>query len=754
MDKNITFNVQTTPMKKLIFCFFLLALSLGSRAQITRQGNQVPKFRLVKSIAQEVLLNRYFGGDTLDGFDFSAAALEAEARNLNVEPELKAYLKMVQTEFIRKKYHIHKSEPTRFISPVTLASSCNNLDFENGDLTGWTLESGYNQSSLAPLVIMSPGDMDTDQNIYTCTDMNLITLMYGNDPLGFPGVRPGGGSYSARLGSYDANTAWGYSVQCDTNKWSPTYANGQKASQTIMVTANNNLLTVSYAIVLNDGGHPSSQQPYFRFTVTNMSGTPLGSCYTYYVAQPPGSPAPGFVNSGYTNSSDGSALYYQNWNTMSIDLSPYLGTSVKVNFEVAGCAQGSHMSWAYIDLACGSLAMASTGGTSNCANIDTLSLPALPGLIYNWAGPGIIGSTTTASIVVNASGTYTATVGTPGPCAATLTQNVQFADSCVWPGDADEDLSANNFDLLPLGLKYGQTGPTRSSVSNNWLAYSCSDWNDTLPGGVNIKYADCNGDGIINRDDTLAIHLNYGQAHVAKGNIDQSPLSSNADIYLVFDKAQYAPGDTVRADVHIGSLLNTQMNYYGSAFTLSYDNTKVNSGSENFYFNNSWIGNINQQTIKMSQLNSGTGTIDASVVRTTHTDTVGYGKIARLEFILKNPQSDGVMYFDFTPAYKVNYQGTLAPLSKGTDSLLIMNNSTFVVATNKINVSVLPNPSLGVFKVFASNELGTLTVYNSLGEVVSKDRTNSNVAEVNLGNQPRGIYFLLVQGKAIKVIKE
>ncbi|MEO1451717.1 MAG: hypothetical protein AAFV07_19465, partial [Bacteroidota bacterium] len=83
----------------------------------------------------------------------------------------------------------------------------------------------------------------------------------------------------------------------------------------------------------------------------------------------------------------------------------------------------------------------------------------------------------------------------------------------VWPGDANYDLVANNQDLLAIGVAFGLTGPPRANASLNWTGQPSVDWTDTLPGGINFKHADTDGNGVVNTADTVAINLNYGLTH-------------------------------------------------------------------------------------------------------------------------------------------------------------------------------------------------------------------------------------------------
>jgi hypothetical protein len=90
-----------------------------------------------------------------------------------------------------------------------------------------------------------------------------------------------------------------------------------------------------------------------------------------------------------------------------------------------------------------------------------------------------------------------------------------FSCQCdsVWPGDANADGVADNFDVLALAVNFGDTGSARPVPSNAWAAQVGRNWNDSLVNGVNSKHSDCDGSGTINADDTLAVALNYGLMH-------------------------------------------------------------------------------------------------------------------------------------------------------------------------------------------------------------------------------------------------
>lgn len=89
----------------------------------------------------------------------------------------------------------------------------------------------------------------------------------------------------------------------------------------------------------------------------------------------------------------------------------------------------------------------------------------------------------------------------------------------------------------------------------------------------------------------------------------------------------------------------------------------------------------------------------------------------------------------------------------------------FTVSVNGVSVSELenikndvliyPNPNSGVFSIaFKNNDLKTIEVFNALGKLVIYKSIASNTYQVDLQNQPKGVYFVRVSQKESSLIKK
>jgi hypothetical protein len=132
----------------------------------------------------------------------------------------------------------------------------------------------------------------------------------------------------------------------------------------------------------------------------------------------------------------------------------------------------------------------------------------------------------------------------------------------------------------------------------------------------------------------------------------------------------------------------------------------------------------------------------------------GSGGVA---YVWTSGVSDGVA---FTPSVTATYSvnGTDANGCADTASIqIVINPCTAGINGKSISqnvISVYPNPSNGNMTIKSDKELGSITVYNSLGEVVYSQSVNLTQHQIDLSKQAQGIYFLQAQGTYTRLIKE
>ncbi|MBI4931409.1 MAG: T9SS type A sorting domain-containing protein [Bacteroidetes bacterium] len=65
-----------------------------------------------------------------------------------------------------------------------------------------------------------------------------------------------------------------------------------------------------------------------------------------------------------------------------------------------------------------------------------------------------------------------------------------------------------------------------------------------------------------------------------------------------------------------------------------------------------------------------------------------------------------------------------------------------VESTNTNNINIYPNPSSGTFTIETTEQESELIILNTLGEIILSQKIQNGKTEIDLSNQPNGIYFL------------
>lgn len=230
-----------------------------------------------------------------------------------------------------------------------------NIDFEMGNFSSWQCSIGKtyvaNGSNVIQLTNSQP--MPNRHEI-----MSSKTMMdyYGN----FPVVCPFGGNYSVKLGNDEHNSE----------------AEGVSYTFTVPAAIDTFTFTYFYAVVFEDPGHDTSQQPRFFVSAYDVATGNIINCAAFnYVAT---SKLPGFYKS---NTNDG--VLYKNWTPVSLQFSGLMGKVVRLEFKNADCTLVGHFGYSYIDVAAGCTNILATA--PQCLQTNTLTLNAPYGFqYYTW----------------------------------------------------------------------------------------------------------------------------------------------------------------------------------------------------------------------------------------------------------------------------------------------------------------------------------------------------------------------------------
>lgn len=328
---------------------------------------------------------------------------------------------------------------------------------------------------------------------------------------------------------------------------------------------------------------------------------------------------------------------------------------------------------------------------------------------------------------------------------------------CVWPGDANVDSICNVIDLLPIGVYYGNNGPDRDDEDGTWEGSFCDAWDN--PGGYTIspnpKFADCNGDGLIDANDTLVIVNNYGQAH---GEYTPEEFIGGPDaalLHLAFFTDTIESGSSVVIPIQLGSDATPATNIYGLTFQLEYDKSLIVPGSIRVTFNSGWLGMPGTDLLSLNSNDTTTGRLSVSVSRINHLAITGSGNIGEVSFVMEDNIAGKTLAnfatslnFCLEQPLTINSFGDPVPIRVSCDSVVAYQVTNDVNNFIQQNLLVFPNPASGQFTIKLPVDLyGDLQLLNMYGSQVLAEKINSNSLEIKTNQLPSGTYTVMIKSE-------
>ncbi len=321
------------------------------------------------------------------------------------------------------------------------------------------------------------------------------------------------------------------------------------------------------------------------------------------------------------------------------------------------------------------------------------------------------------------------------------------SQGCVWPGDADDNGVANNFDLLSIGLVHGSNGPSRATSSINWQGFPSQNWPATsIPGLANSRHIDCNGDGFIDSSDVQAILVNYGQSYARSGG---NSLLGTIPFYV--ESGVGEAGDSITTNIMLGDSINPAVDVYAVAFTINYNPNHLERDPVQIDFNNSWLGNDLLHIQKDVRTN---GQIEIAVTRKDQQPITGSGPIGAVSFTIKDDLVMGRLAGDsivsplgISNVRLINERNQIIGTYPKTGNLVLEENLSTPKRPNAAGILIFPNPAQEVLHIRSKTAgLERVQIFTATGQLVQSIELNS-LQEYQLNTQAftQGLYILQLQ---------
>ncbi len=380
-------------------------------------------------------------------------------------------------------------------------------------------------------------------------------------------------------------------------------------------------------------------------------------------------------------------------------------------------------------------------GTSSVCVGSSANFTVAGANTYTW---NTNANTATINVLPLVTSTYSVSGTDVNNCVNTQTGTLNVNNTCadVWPGDANSDGIADNLDVLELGLHFTQTGAARTPTSNNWQSYYANNWAGLITNGKNLSHSDCNGSGLIDQDDTLAIFNNYGFLHAFKEN---SQTITNPQLHIMPDQTFVIKGNWGSASIYFGDSLNPINNVNGLAYTMAFDKTYIEQDSVYIKYPTSFL-NTNNQNLNFRKRNFNNGVIYTATTHTNNLNVSGYGKVATFYFKVKSSLTiDTAFNMNILQANQSSANGVITPLTVGSASLLAIGATVNMKENSKAtNISIYPNPTKNTLRINSSKDILKIEVLSITGQILLNETGKGNSQQINLEMFANGTYFIKV----------
>jgi len=389
-----------------------------------------------------------------------------------------------------------------------------------------------------------------------------------------------------------------------------------------------------------------------------------------------------------------------------------------------------------------------------------------PGSIaYNWMGTDLDGNSIDMSGAAGnafeaaVAGEYIV-VTYYGGC--NVTTHIFEVEECiapsddVWPGDANSDGEATNTDALWVGLAFNQTGPVRAAASNAWIGQPATDWTfDFAQNGVNLKHADCDGNGVVNFADTIAISQNYGLTH---GKTESVLGGGYPMLWVEATPDTVGLSQAVNITVHLADVAMPVDSLHGIAFTLTFNETLVVADDLAIDFSNNTLGTVGSDVLTLQKPFFPNGEIDVAISRTTLENYAGYGPLLTARIVTTDNLS-GVheLRFGITGVTAITASEAPVVFTTMADTVFVDSDHVGINDLSELDFRVYPNPSQGVFQLEGLEGNVNVEVMDATGRVVERLQNNGNgKLTVDMSHQTTGMYVMRVwneTGFAVKRVE-
>lgn len=344
--------------------------------------------------------------------------------------------------------------------------------------------------------------------------------------------------------------------------------------------------------------------------------------------------------------------------------------------------------------------------------------------------------------------------------AILIHSNYNMLRSAIWPGDVDNNGVVDQYDMLTLALEIPSgTGLKRLDPSIEWKPVSHAA-TQTSPVNYGSKvYWDTDGNSLIDLNDTLAIHQNWGKT-VPNRKIQPRIVRDTFSLPLSLNLDTLRNRREIEIPIFLGSTESPAQNAYGLTFTINYGVGIGNMAKIRTDFSKSFFKQDKRLILTYVRNDTLENKLHIVVSRLSRRPISGYGEIARvkltvedlifIEPFLKNlnidPQSIMLIDRDNNPI----------PVGPGSGEIRIISGIEQAFQNpldQKLNI--YPTPCRNVLNLqYDDLNIQNISIFSQDGKLMQQFQS-FNQRKIDTSKLPNGAYYLHIEsaeGKGVKKI--
>ena len=277
----------------------------------------------------------------------------------------------------------------------------------------------------------------------------------------------------------------------------------------------------------------------------------------------------------------------------------------------------------------------------------------------------------------------------------------------------------------------------------------CTDWADGFASGINYKFSDFDGNGIIDTTDVkdLSFYLSPFSNHITPHWFRQSNKFDLPELRFSFENDSLNFSDTIKINVILGSPGLAVDSIYGLSFDMRLDIVDLGNNSISGYIvNPSSLGDPALNLYSYTVLRGQTGIpCHASMVlcRTDHANVYVAGDtIASFYFVIPSNA------FFINPVYaSVNWsaitEGGFPVALNVVSDTLYLSGTTGINKYDRNEIKIYPNPANDrIIFSFNSDKINELTIMDETGRKILSINNPGNKYILNVRDFADGIYYV------------